>query len=561
MPTSWYQAVSVILDKVIEERPESILDIGVGFGKYGVMLREAFDIPYYRYAKESWFVRIDGVEAFESYKNPIHDYVYDNIYYQPIEECIDSLGKYDVILMIDILEHFDKETGKALLQKIVSHANKAVIISTPVKPSVQGEYLGNIFETHRSKWFVKDFQQFDIHFSLLDIYDNQALIVKIYPNELVPQKNETLLSLDGYLCDNIQPIGNIELKEKLHVAYVLPHKYITGGMKMLLEQIKWLRSRGHIVVAYLKGSADNQSAIPDWSDAKADKDVVIPYEHSYSQYIRDYDVIVAGWQGQIPELMHCNSPVMYWEQGHEPFFGDFTRVSTMNRNASKMLYSLPVYFTAVSDFVADILLNRYGRKTVVIPNGVDTDVFYPGNHAYNNTILLVGNPTYPFKNFRAAVTALNILWRRGCRFKVNWVCQLAPSFSGIEFPLNIILNPPQNKIPEHYRDADIFLFTSMYEGFGMPPLEAMASGLPTVCTDCGGVNMYIRPGENALLVDGGDVQAIANALSFLLENENARKVLSENARKTALEFSLNHSLSALENVLYHIKKGANKEQA
>lgn len=41
MPTSWYQAVSVILDKVIEERPESILDIGVGFGKYGVMLREA----------------------------------------------------------------------------------------------------------------------------------------------------------------------------------------------------------------------------------------------------------------------------------------------------------------------------------------------------------------------------------------------------------------------------------------------------------------------------------------------------------------------------------------
>jgi len=554
MPTSWYQAVTCILDKVMEERPGSILDIGVGFGKYGVLLRETLDIPYYRYAKESWQARIDGVEAFEYYKNPIHEYIYDQIYYQPIEECIDSLGKYDVILMIDILEHFEKETGKELLQKIVSHANKAVIISTPIKPAKQDEYLGNTYEAHKSKWQVKDFQNFDLQYSLIDISDNQALIVKIYPNELIPQKNETLLSIDSMLCGNIQPIENIQLEEKLHVAYVLPHRYLTGGMKMLLEQMKWLKSRGHIVDAYMKDSDINRSAIPDWSDVKVDKDVIIPYEHSYGQYIRDYDVIVSGWYSQITELMHCDCPIMYWEQGHEPFFGDFSRASIINRNISKILYSMPVYFTAVSDFVADILLNRYGRKTVVIPNGVDTDVFYPGNHSYNNTILLVGNPYYPFKDFRTAIAALNTIWKRGYRFNVNWVCPMTPQTNDIAFPLKIIHNPPQNEIPNHYRNADIFLFTSIYEGFGMPPLEAMASGLPTVCTDCGGVNMYIKPGENALLVDAGDAQSIANALSFLLENENARKTLSENARKTALKFSLDNSLAPLERVLYHIKR-------
>jgi len=59
----------------------------------------------------------------------------------------------------------------------------------------------------------------------------------------------------------------------------------------------------------------------------------------------------------------------------------------------------------------------------------------------------------------------------------------------------------------------------------MPLLEAMASGLPTVCTDCGGVNMYIKPGEIALLTDVGDVQSIAYALVFLLENENVRNII------------------------------------
>lgn len=554
MPTSWYQAVSVILDKVMEEKPESILDIGVGFGKYGVLLREALDIPYKRYAKESWQVKIDGVEAFENYKNPIHEYIYNKIYYQPIEECLDSLGKYDVIIMIDVLEHFDKKIGQELLRKLVSHANKAVIISTPMNPGKQDEYLGNSFEAHKSKWFVKDFQYFDMHYSLIDISNNQALIVKIYPNKLVPQRNKTLLSIDRILYDNTQPLGSIQLKEKLHVAYVLPHRNLTGGMKMLLEQIKWLKSRGHTVDAYLKGTADNNSAIPDWSNAKVDKSVVIPPEHIYREYIRDYDVIISGWYAQIPELLYCDSPIMYWEQGNGPFFGDFMRGPAKYHNILNKLYSAPVYFTAVSDFVADIFLNRYGRKTMVIPNGIDTDVFYPGDHPYNNTILLVGNPMLPFKDFHTALTALNIIWKMGYRFNVNWVCQIIPEVAGIAFPIHFIHNPPQDELPAHYRNADIFLFTSIYEGFGMPPLEAMASGLPTVCTDCGGVNMYIKPGENALLADAEDVQSIAYALSFLLKNENARKVLSENARKTALKFSLNNSLSALEEALYRIKR-------
>lgn len=178
MPTSWYQATSVLMDKVMVERPSSVLDIGVGFGKYGVLLREALDIPYERYDKSRWRARIDGIEAFRGYKNPIHDYVYDNLIYNPISDCLPDLGMYDVILMVDVLEHFTKEQGMKLLDDLLLHT-KALIISTPSNPSPQGEYLGNHFETHLSRWTPADFAKFKSEVTVLPISDNQAIIAKL----------------------------------------------------------------------------------------------------------------------------------------------------------------------------------------------------------------------------------------------------------------------------------------------------------------------------------------------------------------------------------------------
>ena len=181
MPTSWYQAAPVILQKVVALWPSSILDIGVGFGKYGVLLREAMDIPYERYDKRSWLLRLDGIEAFPYYRNPIHDYVYNSIRYSPVEDCLVDLYDYDVILLIDVLEHFPKERGVTLLNKLLEHTNKALIVSTPINPAPQEEYLGNAREAHLSNWVPEDFSSFKMDYSLLPIDNNMALIVNIYP--------------------------------------------------------------------------------------------------------------------------------------------------------------------------------------------------------------------------------------------------------------------------------------------------------------------------------------------------------------------------------------------
>ena len=151
MPLSFVQAIPVVIEQVAHLKPSSILDVGIGFGKYGVLLREALELPYERYAKSQWKVTIDGVEAFEGYRNPIHEFAYNRVFYGRIEDILPSLDQYDVILLIDVLEHFEKEEGRKLLRDLLLHARKSLLVATPRFPALQGAYLGNAFETHRSR--------------------------------------------------------------------------------------------------------------------------------------------------------------------------------------------------------------------------------------------------------------------------------------------------------------------------------------------------------------------------------------------------------------------------
>lgn len=544
MPTSWYQTIPAILEQIQLGAPASILDIGIGFGKYGVLIRDALELPFQRYHKDQWKLRVDGIEVFPGYKNPVHDFVYDKVYYCNVTEVIDQLPGYDIILLIDILEHLGKEEGLNLIRNLLGHTNKFLLISTPLYPEDLNDYLGNEFERHRSRWVLTDFLDFDFSYRLVPIGENGAQLVSIFPTHY---REETALDTDKYLVP-ASGEGN-----PLTVAYVLPHKNLTGGLKMLLEQMRHLRARGHRVVAL--GRMDGTGrVIPDWFPIEVDEEIVVPPTRSYLHYLDSCDVVMAGWVSQIPELAGAPVPVVYWEQGHEWLFGecgDLSWNSPIRRHLAQC-YRLPCYLAAVSPTVAKILKVRYNREAFVIPNGVDTEVYRPGQRPNDGTILLVGNPGLRFKGFEVALKALQKVWGCGFRFKVKWVCQVRPQVRGVSYPIDYVTNPSQEVLAEHYRNADIFLFTSWYEGFGMPPLEAMASGVPVVATQCGGIESYAVAGENALLADPGDIDSLAYAVMYLLQNEKARNVLAERGRETALKFRFSSAICRLEEYLRRV---------
>lgn len=79
---------------------------------------------------------------------------------------------------------------------------------------------------------------------------------------------------------------------------------------------------------------------------------------------------------------------------------------------------------------------------------------------------------------------------------------------------------PDDDLPELYRMASVLAYPSLYEGFGLPPLEALASGTPVLTANCSSLPEVV--GEAGVLVDPMSVDAIAGGLAELLANDGAR---------------------------------------
>ncbi len=96
---------------------------------------------------------------------------------------------------------------------------------------------------------------------------------------------------------------------------------------------------------------------------------------------------------------------------------------------------------------------------------------------------------------------------------------------------SIFLLPSRRDIHNEIRDYSMFVSSSDFEGMSNSMLEAMALGLPVVCTDCpaGGARAVIKDGENGLLVPVGDSDALYLAMKKIAENDKLAEKLSRNA--------------------------------
>jgi hypothetical protein len=156
MPVSDYHQISDVLAVVQQANPEALLDVGVGFGKWGILCREVLELYNERFYPNTWTVRIDGIEIHEPYRNPLWEIAYDRIHIGNALEVLDSLGRYGLILCCDVIEHCDKKSGKILLEKLCHHGD-VVVITSPRGFAPQGANYDNEYQRHRSGWSAEDF--------------------------------------------------------------------------------------------------------------------------------------------------------------------------------------------------------------------------------------------------------------------------------------------------------------------------------------------------------------------------------------------------------------------
>lgn len=116
---------------------------------------------------------------------------------------------------------------------------------------------------------------------------------------------------------------------------------------------------------------------------------------------------------------------------------------------------------------------------------------------------------------------------------------------------NVTLIKPKNdeEIAYYMNISHIFILTSWWEGFGLPPLEAMACGCAVILTNAGGVNEYAVSNENCLMYEPKDQGQLITHIDTLVNNLKLRNKLSENAIAKSKTFSWEKSTNQFMDIL------------
>jgi 2-polyprenyl-3-methyl-5-hydroxy-6-metoxy-1,4-benzoquinol methylase len=148
MPSSFVDSVPSIVHLLIRRAPGRVVDIGPGWGKYGLLCREYLH-------NIDW---LDAVEVSEGRK-ATQDPIYDDVHVSDVR-LFKYWRCYDLALMIDVIEHMDHEDGHQILQKVLGDGC-SVLVSTP-KAFVEQSDARNPYETHVSLWTGEDFERYEI---------------------------------------------------------------------------------------------------------------------------------------------------------------------------------------------------------------------------------------------------------------------------------------------------------------------------------------------------------------------------------------------------------------
>ena len=214
---------------------------------------------------------------------------------------------------------------------------------------------------------------------------------------------------------------------------------------------------------------------------------------------------------------------------------------------------------AISEHTKQTLIEHLGipaTKIQVVPNGMDhrlfrpvrvTDSFrakhkLPSTHQY---LLFVG-PDTPRKNLHRLVDAFaqlktempNLrLIKVGKRAYEQGQTELQRQIDELDLHNEIIFldQVTDQELVELYALADVYVFPSLYEGFGLPPLEAMACGTPVVCSNSASLPEVV--GDAAMMVDPLDTGAMANAIASILKSNTLQDELMHRGLKQAKQFT------------------------
>ena len=330
------------------------------------------------------------------------------------------------------------------------------------------------------------------------------------------------------------------------ITVILPFVNLTGGIRVMFDYANWLHDRGHrVTVVYpcwpyrFQYTRKQQwgefqkhrragGNVP-WYDVRCDVRCV-PWIHS--RFIPSADVVIAtAWPTvrDVARLPRRCGIKVHIVMHHESGTGPESQVES--------IYRFDFFRIAFSRATAAGIEERFGcRIDSVVPNGVNPAVFFRDGDCRDDSVLFLYHPD-PRKGAVDGLEALSRLRERVPSMRVHAVGTVRPTTWPESLPFEF--HPADALLRRAYSTSAVLLYPSRYEGFGLPPLEAMACGCPSVMTRVGAVPEYATHGVNGFLVDAGDVDAMVHWLARALTDVPMRNEVAAEGLRTAERYSLN----------------------
>lgn len=198
------------------------------------------------------------------------------------------------------------------------------------------------------------------------------------------------------------------------------------------------------------------------------------------------------------------------------------------------------------------------EKTVIIPNCIHPS--HIGHNTYENKqVVFVGRFSYQ-KGIDYAID----IWKIVHQKHPDWELHLygegeLKSFYVSEIKkqsldTTIYIHKPTSHIENIYKKSSILILTSRYEPFGLVIPEAMSCGIPCIAFKCAGPMNIIDDQINGLLIDNGNIQKFADAICYLIENEQIRKTMGQKAIEKAQFYDIQNIMPKWKELFEHLLK-------
>lgn len=313
----------------------------------------------------------------------------------------------------------------------------------------------------------------------------------------------------------------------LRIAYLAEDASLSGGLRVVLGQADALVARGHSVTIISKAQK------PEWRSTAARWVQVNDFSAVSGS---DYDFVIGTFWTTVRAAWDlAGTRALHLCQGYE---GDFTAYRPIQDEIEEV-YRLPITKMVVSPHLA-ATIGRFTEDVEWIGQIIDREFFaIDASASPPHRVALVGAFEIDFKGIDVGYGAVSVAREAGTAIELVRISPWAPASaepSSMAEEFHVELDTGQ--MVATLASCGTFLGPSRRdEGFGLPAVEAMALGVPSVLTSIPSFLSFAAGSDHALFAPEGDAAALARQLTRAITDTSLRAHLREAGRRVAAQFT------------------------